>query len=94
MKIQTTIPVVTDERTDNYGFVTTVGIGDAKFDDSKQIVSYEGALNLQGSVTLVKNDEIYEGFDGVTFQRVHMVKKDPEELAVIDPKNADYDQTA
>ena len=83
--------VVTDERNpDNYGFVTTVGIGDAKFDDSKQIVSYEGVFNqsVQGSVTLVKNDEIYEGFDGVTFQRVLYGEERPEELAVIDPKES------
>ena len=41
---------------------------------------------VQGNVTLVKNDETYEGFDGVTFQRVLYGEERPEELAVIDPK--------
>ena len=81
--------VFTDERNpSNYGFVTTVGIGDAKWDNSKETVSYEGVFNqaVQGNVTLVKNDETYEGFDGVTFQRVLYGEERPEELAVIDPK--------
>ena len=38
--------VFTDERNpSNYGFVTTVGIGDAKWDNPKETVSYEGVFN-------------------------------------------------
>ena len=71
---------------ENYGPVTTVGIGDAKWDNTTEIVSYEGIFSKsQGNVTLRKNNDLYEGFDGVTFQRVLYGEERPEELALIDP---------
>ena len=71
---------------DNYGPVTTVGVGDAPWDRTTEIVSYEGIFaSTQGNVTLRKNNENYEGFDGVTFQKVMYGEERPEELAVIDP---------
>ena len=80
--------VFTDSRdTANYGEVTSIGVGDNKWDAVTQIVSYEGVFNtnIQGNVTLRKNGDNYEGFDGVTFQRVLYGEERPEELALIDP---------
>ena len=79
--------VFTDNRNlTNYGPVTTYGIGDAKWDNSKQIVSYEGVFDSNANpVTLRKNGESYDGFDGITFQRVAYGEERPEELALLDP---------
>ena len=80
--------IYTDNRnTVNYGNVTSIGIGDMPWDSTKELVSYEGIFNefTQGNVTLRKNDENYEGFDGITFQRVLYGEERPEEMALIDP---------
>ena len=79
--------VFTDSRDlTNYGPVTTYGIGDTKWDNSKQIVSYEGVFDSNANpVTLRKNGESYDGFDGITFQRVAYGEERPEELALLDP---------
>ena len=64
-----------------------IGIGDQNWDSVKQVVDYEGVFNTdtQGNVTLVRNGELYEGFDGVTFQRVLYGEERPEEMAVFGP---------
>lgn len=70
----------------NYGPVTTYGIGDTKWDNSKQIVSYEGVFDaIANPVTLRRSGDSYDGFDGVTFQRVAYGEERPEELALLDP---------
>ena len=77
---------VDDTALENYGPVTTVGVGDSTWDKTTQVVSYEGIFNSkQGNVTLRKNNESYEGFDGVTFQKVLYGEERPEELALLDP---------
>ena len=70
-----------------YGDVKTVGTGDVEWDSVTQLVSYEGVFDTikQGNVTLRRNNESYEGFDGVTFQRVLYGEERPEELALLDP---------
>jgi len=79
--------VFTDNRDlTNYGPVTTYGIGDTKWDNSKQIVSYEGVFDaIANPVTLRRSGDSYDGFDGVTFQRVAYGEERPEELALLDP---------
>lgn len=79
--------VYTDSRnTLNYGNVTTIGTGDSNWDTVKEVKSYEGIFNdTETNVTLIKNDETYQGFDGVTFQRVLYGENRPEELALFDP---------
>jgi len=64
-----------------------IGIGDQSWDSVKQIVDYEGVFNTetQGNVTLVRNGELYEGFDATTFQRVLYGEERPEEMAVFGP---------
>ena len=72
---------------DSYGGIQTVGTGDVEWDSVTQLVSYEGVFDTvkQGNVTLRRNNDSYEGFDGVTFQRVLYGEERPEELALIDP---------
>ena len=72
---------------ENYGVVETIGVSDSQWDSVTQLVNYEGVFNTdtQGNVTLRRNDEIVEGFDGVTFQRVLYGEERPEEMALIDP---------
>lgn len=80
--------VYTDESAlSNYGPVTSIGIGDTPWDSTIQLVDYEGVFNTatQGNVTLRRNDEQVEGFDGVTFQRVLYGEERPEEMVLIDP---------
>ena len=79
--------VYTDNRDlTNYGPVTTYGIGDTKWDNSKQVVSYEGIFDTnENPVTLRRSGDSYDGFDGVTFQRVAYGDERPEELALLDP---------
>jgi len=57
------------------------------FDRTVEVVNYEGIFNelLQGPITLRRNNETYEGFDGVTFKRVLYGEERPEELALLDP---------
>jgi hypothetical protein len=71
----------------SYGNVTTIGTGDIPWDSTTQLVSYEGVFDTlkQGNVTLRRNNDTYEGFDGVTFQRVLYGEERPEELALLDP---------
>jgi hypothetical protein len=79
--------VFTDSRDlTNYGPVTTYGIGDTKWDDVKQVVNYEGVFDSNANpVTLRRSGDSYDGFDGVTFQRVAYGEERPEELALLDP---------
>ena len=79
--------VFTDSRDlTNYGPVTTFGIGDTKWDNAKQIVSYEGVFDADANpVTLRRSGDSYDGFDGITFQRVAYGEERPEELALLDP---------
>ena len=79
--------VFTDSRDlTNYGPVTTYGIGDAKWDNAKQVVSYEGVFDSNANpVTLRRSGDSYDGFDGITFQRVAYGEERPEELALLDP---------
>ena len=80
--------VYTDDRNvSNYGIVTTIGVADTMWDSTKELVNYEGVFNTekQGNVTLRRNDENYEGFDGITFQRVLYGEERPEEMALVDP---------
>ena len=80
--------VFTDDRNEaNYGIVTSIGVADSMWDSTKELVNYEGVFDTetQGNVTLRRNDENYEGFDGVTFQRVLYGEERPEEMALIDP---------
>ena len=79
---------VTDSRNEaNYGNVTTIGVGDVPWDQTTEIVSYEGVLNVEqdGPVTLKRNDEVYEGFDGITFHKMLYGGERPEELAMFSP---------
>ena len=64
-----------------------IGTSDISWDSTKELVNYEGVFNTetQGNVTLMRNDEIYSGFDGVTFQRTLYGEERPEEMAVFDP---------
>lgn len=64
-----------------------IGVGDLPWDTTTEIVSYEGVFNTQtqGNVTLVRNGEIYSGFDGITFQRVLYGEERPEELVQLSP---------
>lgn len=80
--------VFTDDRNvENYGEVTSIGIGDTAWDSTIQLVNYEGVFNTltQNNVTLRRNNESVEGFDGVTFQRVLYGEERPEEMALFDP---------
>ena len=79
--------IFTDSRDlTNYGPVTTYGIGDTKWDDVKQVVNYEGVFDSNANpVTLRRSGDSYDGFDGVTFQRVAYGEERPEELALLDP---------
>jgi len=76
-----------DRNANNYGIVTTIGVGDTSWDSTKELVNYQGVFDTdkQGNVTLRRNEENYEGFDGVTFQRVLYGEERPEEMALIDP---------
>ena len=79
---------LTDDRdVENYGVVETIGVSDSVWDSTLELVKYEGVFNTdtQGNVTLRRNNETYEGFDGVTFQRVLYGEERPEEMALIDP---------
>ncbi len=70
----------------NFGYDTdpwdTVG-----FDQNIEVVNYEGIFNesTQGNITLRRNDQTYEGFDGATFKRILYGEERPEELALFDP---------
>lgn len=79
---------VTDSRNSaNYGNVTSIGVGDHPWDQVKEYVIYEGIINkdIDGPVTLRRNDEVYEGFDSITFHRMLYGEEMPEELALFDP---------
>ena len=78
-----------DQNTDNdlvettVNGATSIGKGDVSWDETKQLIEYEGSFTE--SSTLLRDDVLYEGFDGVTFQRVLYGAERPEELALIDP---------
>lgn len=81
------IPFNNDADYDNYGPIATIGIGDQPWDTVFEIANYEGIFNTdtQGNIALRRNDTDYEGFDGVTFQRVLYGEERPEELALFSP---------
>ena len=54
-----------------------------KFDEGIAIDNYEGVFT--GTPTLVRDSLPYDGFDGVTFQRVLYGEERPQELALVDP---------
>jgi len=77
---------VDDRNVENYGIVTSVGIGDVAWDTSITIVSYEGQFGeVDQNIAFRINDDIIDGFDGVTFQRVLYGEERPEELALLSP---------
>ena len=57
------------------------------FDRTVEVVNYEGIFNdlTQGPITLRRNEETYEGFDGVTFKRMLYGEQRPEELVMLSP---------
>ena len=54
-----------------------------KFDEGIAIDNYEGVFT--GTSTLVRDSLPYDGFDGVTFQRVLYGEERPQELALLGP---------
>lgn len=65
---------------------TSIGKGDVVWDETKQLIQYEGSFTE--SSTLLRDDILYEGFDGITFQRVLYGAERPEELALLDPQES------
>tara|TARA_R110001592_G_scaffold6330_5_gene34124 strand:- start:10550 stop:28219 length:17670 start_codon:yes stop_codon:yes gene_type:complete len=58
-------------------------IGTLAYDKKINIDNYEGTFT--GTSTLTKDNIAYDGFDGVTFQRVGYGDLVPEEMALFDP---------
>ena len=58
-------------------------IGSLAYDKKINIDNYEGVF--KGTSTLTKDNIAYDGFDGVTFQRVGYGDLVPEEMALFDP---------
>jgi hypothetical protein len=76
----------TDDYITHFGWDTDLW-DTVAFDRDVQVVNYEGIFNefTQGNITLRKNNETYEGFDGVTFKRVLYGEERPEELVMLSP---------
>jgi len=57
------------------------------FDRTVEVVNYEGIFNqlTQGNITLRRNNDTYEGFDGATFKKILYGEERPEEMALLDP---------
>lgn len=57
------------------------------FDRTVEVINYEGIFNdlTQGPITLRRNEETYEGFDGITFKRMLYGEERPEELVMLAP---------
>jgi hypothetical protein len=57
------------------------------FDRSVEVINYEGIFSelVQGNITLRRNNETYEGFDGATFKKILYGEERPEEMALLDP---------
>lgn len=57
------------------------------FDRSVEIINYQGIFSelVQGNITLRRNNETYEGFDGATFKKILYGEERPEEMALLDP---------
>ena len=87
MPVPSTVRLTDDRNVENYGVVETIGVSDTPWDTTLELVNYEGVFNTetQGNVTLRRNNTDYEGFDGVTFQRVLYGEDRPEEMALLDP---------
>ena len=73
---------------DTAGFDDIKPVG-GEFDSSIEVNNYIGTFT--GNVTFRKNNETVEGFDGVTFQRVFMVKKDLKNLHCYRLENLVFD---
>lgn len=57
------------------------------FDRNVEVINYEGIFSelVQGNITLRRNNETYEGFDGATFKKILYGDERPEEMALLDP---------
>lgn len=78
--------LVDDRNADNYGVVTSVGIGDIPWDNALDIISYEGVFgDVEANIAFRVNNDIIDGFDGVTFQRVLYGEERPEEMILLSP---------
>jgi hypothetical protein len=57
------------------------------FDRNVEVTNYEGIFSelTQGNITLRRNNETYEGFDGATFKKVLYGEERPEEMVMLDP---------
>ena len=57
------------------------------FDRSVEVTNYEGIFSelTQGNITLRRNNETYEGFDGATFKKILYGEERPEEMVMLDP---------
>jgi hypothetical protein len=56
-------------------------------DRTVEVVNYEGIFSelVQGNITLRRNNETYEGFDGATFKKILYGDERPEEMVLLDP---------
>jgi hypothetical protein len=76
----------TDNFLTNFGWDTDPW-DEYSFDRNIEVFNYEGIFNelTQGNVTLRRNNETYEGFDGATFKKILYGEERPEEMALLDP---------
>jgi hypothetical protein len=76
----------TDNYLSNFGWDTDAWDAYA-FDRTVEVFNYEGIFNelTQGNITLRRNNETYEGFDGATFKKILYGEERPEEMALLDP---------
>ena len=56
-------------------------------DRSVEVINYEGIFSelVQGNITLRRNNDTYEGFDGATFKKILYGDERPEEMVFLDP---------
>jgi hypothetical protein len=66
-----------------FGFGVNEWDTDLGFDADIEVVNYEGIF--EGNVTLRRQGETYEGFDGVTFKKMLYGEERPEELIYLQP---------
>ena len=76
----------TDTFLSNFGWDTDAWDAYA-FDRNVEVINYEGIFNelTQGNITLRRNNDTYEGFDGATFKKILYGEERPEEMALLDP---------
>lgn len=76
----------TDNFLSNFGWDTDPWDAYA-FDRTVEVFNYEGIFSelTQGNITLRRNNDTYEGFDGATFKKVLYGEERPEEMALLDP---------